>query len=96
MVLELFFKELCPNCRRPTMQAVIDRHPSNADLALENFDCIHCGRVKTVVLSLKSPARARTRWGAGGIAANARSTPERRRASTHRAVEKLASRRRGV
>jgi hypothetical protein len=53
MSLALFINDSCPNCHKPTMQAVIEPHPTRRDLALENFACADCGPVKTKVLSLK-------------------------------------------
>jgi hypothetical protein len=53
MSLNLYFNELCPTCRKPTMQSVIEAHPSRTDIALQNFHCADCGPIKTVVLSLK-------------------------------------------
>jgi hypothetical protein len=52
MSLNLFINETCPKCRKPTMQGVIEAHPSRRDIALENFVCADCGPVKTKIISL--------------------------------------------
>ena len=52
MSLNMFYRETCPKCHQPMMQAIIEPHPSRRDLALENFECADCGPVKTKVLSL--------------------------------------------
>jgi len=52
MSLIVSFNEICPKCRKPTMQTLIESHPTNRDLALENFNCADCGLVRTEVLSL--------------------------------------------
>ena len=56
MSFTLFMKETCPRCRKPTMQGVIEAHPSRRDIALENFVCADCGPVKTKIISLKPGA----------------------------------------
>jgi hypothetical protein len=44
--------EICPRCRKPLMQGVVEAHPSRRDLALHNFQCADCGPVKTKIISL--------------------------------------------
>ncbi len=58
MSLTLFIHDTCPKCHKPTMQAIIEPHPTRRDLALQNFECADCGAVKTKVLSLKSRGRS--------------------------------------
>ena len=53
MSLILFVQDTCPKCRKPIHQATIDLHPTDRDLALQNFTCANCGAVKTKMLSLK-------------------------------------------
>jgi hypothetical protein len=47
MSLVLSSGEICPRCRKPLMQGVVEAHPSRRDLALHNFQCADCGPVKT-------------------------------------------------
>jgi ssDNA-binding Zn-finger/Zn-ribbon topoisomerase 1 len=54
MSFTLYVDDTCPKCRKPTMQAVVELHPTNPDLALQNFECAECGPVKTKVILLKS------------------------------------------
>jgi hypothetical protein len=56
MSLNLRYNDPCPRCHKPTMQSVIEPHPRRNDRALQNFHCIDCGPVKTIVLSLE-PAK---------------------------------------
>jgi hypothetical protein len=61
--LTFYFNDLCPRCRKPIMQAVIESHPDNRDRALQKFHCADCGPVKTTVISLKpykSPGKSRS------------------------------------
>jgi len=58
MTFSLSFNDTCPKCHKPIMQAVIESHPSNPDLALQNFECADCGPVKTKIHSLKPGAEA--------------------------------------
>ena len=53
MSLTLFLNEICPRCRKPIMRGVVESHPSRRDLALQNFECGDCGRVKTKILFRK-------------------------------------------
>lgn len=53
MSLTLFVGETCLQCRKPTMQAVVEPHPSRSDVALQNYDCAACGFAKTKLLSLR-------------------------------------------
>ncbi len=53
MSLTMFYRETCPKCHRPMMQAVIEPHPTRSELALQNFECTDCGGVRTKVYSLK-------------------------------------------
>jgi hypothetical protein len=52
MSLILSSGEICPKCRKPLMQGVVEAHPSRRDLALHNFQCADCGPVKTKILTL--------------------------------------------
>ena len=52
MPFTLYVDYICPKCRKPTMQAVVELHPTNPDLALQNFECAECGPVKTKIISL--------------------------------------------
>jgi hypothetical protein len=47
MSLVLSSGEICPRCRKPLMQGVVEAHPSRRDLALHNFQCADCGPVRT-------------------------------------------------
>jgi ribosomal protein S27AE len=47
------FNETCPRCHQPIVTAFFELHPSNPDLALENFECSKCGPVKTKIILLK-------------------------------------------
>jgi len=58
MSLRFFFNDRCPKCAQPTMQAVIEAHPSRRDLALHNFHCDDCGPIKTKIISLEPRAQA--------------------------------------
>jgi hypothetical protein len=58
MSFALSVNDTCPRCHKPIMQAVIEPHPSNHDLALQNFECADCGPVKTKIYSLKPPAQS--------------------------------------
>jgi hypothetical protein len=51
--LNLYFNDLCPKCRKPTMQAIIESHPTNRDLAVQKFYCAECGPLKTKFISMK-------------------------------------------
>jgi hypothetical protein len=53
MPLVLSTGEICPKCRKPTLQGVVEAHPSRRDLALHNFQCADCGPIKTKIISLK-------------------------------------------
>jgi C4-type Zn-finger protein len=53
MSFTLYVDDTCPKCRKPTMQAVVELHPTNPELALQNFECADCGPVKTKIISLK-------------------------------------------
>jgi hypothetical protein len=53
MSVRLSSGDVCPKCRKPMMQAVIEAHPTRPDLALQNFQCGDCGPVRTNILSLK-------------------------------------------
>jgi hypothetical protein len=53
MPLTLYFNDLCPKCRRPIMQAVIESHPTDRNLALQKFHCANCGPIKIKFISLK-------------------------------------------
>jgi hypothetical protein len=53
MAFKLNYNDPCPRCRKPTMQSVIELHPSRTDIALQNFECNDCGPVKTRVISLQ-------------------------------------------
>jgi hypothetical protein len=53
MPFNLYFNDLCPKCRKPTMGAVIEAHPTDRDLALEKFHCSDCGPIKIKFISLK-------------------------------------------
>jgi hypothetical protein len=56
MSLILSSGEICPKCRKPSMQGVVEAHPSRRDVALHNFQCADCGPVKTKIISLTSKA----------------------------------------
>jgi hypothetical protein len=53
MSLTLYSNDLCPKCRKPTLHAVIDSHPTDRDIAVRKFYCAQCGPIKTEFLSLK-------------------------------------------
>jgi len=53
MSLTMFYRETCPKCHKPMMQAVIEPHPTRGDLALQNFECADCGPVRTKIYSLR-------------------------------------------
>jgi hypothetical protein len=53
MPLVLSAGEVCPKCRKPTLQGVVEAHPSRRDIALHNFECANCGPIRTKVVSLK-------------------------------------------
>jgi ssDNA-binding Zn-finger/Zn-ribbon topoisomerase 1 len=53
MSLTLYVDDTCPKCRKPIKVAVIELHPSCPDLAIQNFQCVDCGSVKSKVISLK-------------------------------------------
>lgn len=53
MAFTSYCEDACPRCRKSTMRAVVELHPTNADLTLQNFACADCGPVKTKVISLK-------------------------------------------
>jgi hypothetical protein len=53
MAFTLYVDDSCPKCRKPTMQAVVQLHPTNPNLALQNFECSVCGPVRTKILTLK-------------------------------------------
>jgi hypothetical protein len=52
MSLTFYSNDACPKCSKPTLQSVIEPHPSRRDLALQNFQCAKCGPIKTNILSL--------------------------------------------
>jgi hypothetical protein len=52
MSLVLSSGEICPRCRKPLMQGVVEAYPSRRDPALHNFQCADCGPVKTKIISL--------------------------------------------
>jgi uncharacterized Zn finger protein len=52
MAFTLNVDDICPKCRKPTMQAIIQLHSTNPNLALQNFKCTDCGPVKTKIISL--------------------------------------------
>jgi hypothetical protein len=58
MPLTLSINDTCPKCHKPIMQAVIEPHPTRRDLALQNFECVDCGAIKTEVLSLTGSVAA--------------------------------------
>lgn len=53
MYINLYSTDLCPKCQRPSMNAVIESHPTDRDLALQKFYCSECGPIKTKLISLK-------------------------------------------
>ena len=53
MSLNLYLNDLCPHCGKPTLQAVIEAHPTRRDLAVEKFHCAVCGPIKHKIISLK-------------------------------------------
>jgi hypothetical protein len=57
MSLNFYFNNPCPRCGKLTTHVVIDRHPTNRDLAVKKFRCGLCGPIKTEILSLKPPRR---------------------------------------
>ena len=57
MSLVFQLNDPCPKCGKSLTNAVIERHPTQPDVALHNFTCAACGPVKTKILSLKPPAR---------------------------------------
>ena len=59
MAFNLNVDDICPKCRKPTMQAVVELHPTNPDLALQDFHCADCGPVKTKIISLRSKTGSR-------------------------------------
>ncbi len=52
MSLILSSGEVCPKCRKPLMQGVVEAYPSRRDIAFHNFQCADCGPIRTKVLSL--------------------------------------------
>jgi hypothetical protein len=62
MAFTLYVDDSCPKCRKPTLQAVVQLHPTNPNLALQSFECVACGPVRTKILSLKlgAPLREQT------------------------------------
>jgi ssDNA-binding Zn-finger/Zn-ribbon topoisomerase 1 len=70
MTFTLYVGDNCPKCRKPTMQAVVQLHPTNPDLALQSFECAECGPVKTKIISLtpKTDSRPDDRPAEGAIA----------------------------
>jgi hypothetical protein len=57
MSLSFCFNNSCDQCGRPTMRALIDRHPTDRHLAVQKLHCAHCGPIKTEILSLKPRKR---------------------------------------
>jgi hypothetical protein len=53
MPLNILVDESCPRCGKPITLAVIERHPTRADAAVQSFECADCGHVKTKLLSLR-------------------------------------------
>jgi hypothetical protein len=53
MSLVLSRSEVCPKCRKASMQSVVEAHPSRLDIAFHNFEYADCGPIKTTVISLK-------------------------------------------
>lgn len=53
MSLTLFVDETCPKCRKPIKQSFVELHPSNSNLAIQNFQCADCGTVKSRLYSLQ-------------------------------------------
>jgi hypothetical protein len=58
MTLNFYSNGTCRKYRKPVLQAIIERHPTRRDLALQKFQCANCGRIKTNVLSLKPGKRS--------------------------------------
>lgn len=53
MPLTFYFNDLCPKCRKQTMQAVMKSHPTSQSLAIQKFHCTQCGPVKTKFISIR-------------------------------------------
>jgi hypothetical protein len=53
MSLNFYLNDPCPKCGKPTMYAVIDRHPTKSDIAIHKLQCAQCGPLKTQALPLK-------------------------------------------
>jgi TPP-dependent indolepyruvate ferredoxin oxidoreductase alpha subunit len=53
MSFDLYIDDTCPKCRKPVKIVSIEPHPTRRELALHNFKCVDCGRVKTKVFSVK-------------------------------------------
>jgi len=46
--------DTCPRCHRQVLMLFeFEPHPSNQNLALQNFTCPSCGPVRTKILSMK-------------------------------------------
>jgi hypothetical protein len=56
MTLNFYSNGTFRKCRKPVLQAIIERHPTRRDLALQKFHCGECGPIKTKILSL-NPAK---------------------------------------
>jgi C4-type Zn-finger protein len=52
MSLVFYFNDPCPKCRQPRVNAIIEKHPSRKDLAVQNYYCVDCGPLKTKTISL--------------------------------------------
>jgi hypothetical protein len=59
MSLMFHFNDPCPKCGKPSMYAVIDRHPTKSDIAIHKLQCAQCGPLKTQALPLKPASRRR-------------------------------------
>jgi hypothetical protein len=53
MALVFYPNDPCPRCHKPTIQAIIERHPTRNDLAVHSFHCADCGPVKSKLISMK-------------------------------------------
>jgi hypothetical protein len=58
MSFTFFVDDTCPKCSKPVAVAVIERHPSRPDLAINNFQCVDCGPVEAKIYSLKPRVEA--------------------------------------
>jgi Zn ribbon nucleic-acid-binding protein len=52
----------CPKCEKLIRLAVIDTHPTRADMALRSLHCAECGHVQTTLLSIGRRTPTENNW----------------------------------